>query len=192
MRTKSHVTMPAALSVDRDGAVALEFALIFPIMLTLFLGSFEIANLLMASLKTTAATEATADLVAQTRSQQPNIAVADVDSFYYAAGLIMTPYAKTGLQLAFAGVTYDASNNPQVLWHHEENGAAAITTAQLNITAEKTLLKGLGSGVDSLVMVQAKYTYTSPVSFVLGKTYTFTDTAYNRPRYVPTVTCTTC
>jgi hypothetical protein len=49
-----------------------------------------------------------------------------------------------------------------------------------------------GSGTDSLVMVQSLLTYNSPISWVLGSTYTLTDTAYNRPRYVLQVTCTAC
>jgi Flp pilus assembly protein TadG len=167
-------TSPRGLINGRDGAVAVEFALIFPVMLTLFLGSFELSNLYMANLKLTAATETVADLAAQT----PNLAPADIDSFNIAAGWVMTPYPSSGLKLAFAGISYDASSNPQVAWHREENGAAAITTGSL----DQALLKRLGSGGDSLVMVQSQYAYNSPISFVLGKTYTFTDTAYNLPR----------
>jgi Flp pilus assembly protein TadG len=181
-------TLRRGLIGGRDGTAALEFALIFPVLLTLFLGSFEVTNLYMANLKLTAATEAAADLAAQTRAQTPNLAPADIDSFNVAAGMVMTPYPRTALKLAFASVTYDASNNPLVLWHHEENSATAITTGSLN----SVLLKTLGSGTDSVIMVRAQYVYTSPIAFVLGQTYTFSDTAYNRPRYVPKLTCTTC
>jgi hypothetical protein len=40
--------------------------------------------------------------------------------------------------------------------------------------------------------VQSQITYSSPLSWVLGKTYTLADIAYNRPRYVLQITCTTC
>ena len=186
MRAKSRPTH--GLIDDRQGAVAVEFALIFPMMLTLFLGSFEVTNLLMANLKLTAATEAAADLASQTRANTPNLAPTDIDSFNTAAGLIMTPYASSGLKLAFAGLTYQVNGSPQVAWHYEENGATAITTASL----DSVTIEGLGSGSDTLIMVKATYSYTSPISFVLNKTYSFTDVAYNRPRYVLALTCTAC
>src|SRR6185312_9570744 len=42
---------------DRDGTVAVEFALILPILTTLFFGSFELSNLALAYLKVTDAAE---------------------------------------------------------------------------------------------------------------------------------------
>jgi Flp pilus assembly protein TadG len=186
--------MRRGLIDDRDGTAAVEFALLFPVMLTLFFGSFEISNLAMANLKLTAATESAADLVAQTRANTPNVAPSDIDNFSNAAAMVMAPYAKapysTGAKLAFADITFTAGGVAQVTWHHEENGATAITNASLN----QALLQPLnnGSGQDSLIMVQSQLIYNSPISWVLGKTYTLTDVAYNRPRYVLQVTCTTC
>jgi Flp pilus assembly protein TadG len=52
---------------DRSGVAAIEFALIFPVMLLLFIGSFETTNLVLASMKLEASAETAADLVAQTR-----------------------------------------------------------------------------------------------------------------------------
>jgi Flp pilus assembly protein TadG len=191
MRKGSRPTLPMLqreLILRREGTAAVEFALLMPVMLTLFFGAFEITNLLMVNLKLTAATEAAADLVAQTRSQTPNIAPSDIGNFTTAADLVITPYAASGLKLAYAGLTYNSNGNPQVAWHYEENGATAITTGALN----QTLLQGLGSGTASVIMVQSTYNYTSPFSWVLGTTYTLGDIAYNRPRYVTQVTCTTC
>jgi Flp pilus assembly protein TadG len=174
---------PRRLVDSRDGAVAVEFALIFPVMLTLFFGSFEVGNLLTANLKMTAAAEAAADLAASTTSLTP----AEIDSFNAAATLVLTPLAPSGLKLAFASVTYSGpGSTPVVAWHHEKNGAAPITSRGLDTA---TLVK-LGSG--SVILVQATYDYASPLSFVLNKTYTLTDKAYNRPRYVDAVSCYAC
>jgi Flp pilus assembly protein TadG len=48
---------------DQSGLAAVEFALIFPIMLLLFLGSFETTNLVLAYMKLEASAETAADLV---------------------------------------------------------------------------------------------------------------------------------
>src|SRR5580658_3804934 len=79
MRNLLHPAAPkrARLIDDRRGTAAIEFAFIFPVMLTLFFGSFEVTNLLMLNLKLTAATEDASDLLAQTRSSQNNVAPSD-------------------------------------------------------------------------------------------------------------------
>lgn len=178
-----HAAAARRLLDSRDGAVAIEFALIFPVMLTLFLGSFEVTNLLSANLKMTAATEAAADLAAGATSLTP----AQIDSFSAAATLIMSPLAPSGLRLAFASVVYSGpGSTPVVAWHHEQNGAAPITSHGL----DGATLEKLGSG--SVILVEATYDYSSPLSFVLSKTYSLTDKAYDRPRYVEEVSCGGC
>jgi Flp pilus assembly protein TadG len=52
---------------DRSGTAAVEFALVLPGLLTLSIGCYEAANLILADLKLEAAAETAADLVAQTR-----------------------------------------------------------------------------------------------------------------------------
>jgi Flp pilus assembly protein TadG len=183
------------LADDRRGTAAVEFALIFPVMLALFFGSFEITNLLMLNLKLTAATEDAADLLAQTRSNQNNVAVSDLTNYWTAATMEMSPYASApystvGLQLAFASVTFTGAGAAQVAWHHELNGATPISTASLPQATLQPLNNN--SGTDSVIMVQSNIVYKSPLSWVLGTSYTLADIAYNRPRYVLQITCTTC
>jgi len=185
--------LPYQLIADRDGAAAVEFALIFPVMFTLFMGSIEITNLMMANLKTTAATEAASDLLAQTRASANTSTKTTLDGYNAAAGMIMSPLSTTGLKLAFASITFDAAGTPSVAWHYEENSASAITTASLDSNTLRNLLENTTTPTsDSVVMVKATYVYSSPISFVLGTSYTFTDIAYNHPRYVPAVACTNC
>ena len=51
------------LQHDQSGLAAVEFAIILPIMLLLFLGSFETTNLVLAYMKLEASAETAADLV---------------------------------------------------------------------------------------------------------------------------------
>jgi Flp pilus assembly protein TadG len=173
----------------RDGTAAVEFALIFPLMLTLFFGSFELTSYVTANLKLSAATETAGDLVGQTRQQTPTITTSDIDNYTSAAGLVMTPLPLgPGLSLAYASIIYNAQGAPQVDWHWEEHGAPIITTGSLDAAT----LKKLGSGTDTIILVKAQYTYNSPFSWVLGKQYTIMETVYNRPRYVTKVLCSNC
>lgn len=55
------------LARDRSGVIAIEFALIVPIMLIIFFGSYEAASLVLAYMKLEDAAETAADLVAQAK-----------------------------------------------------------------------------------------------------------------------------
>lgn len=181
MRARRARTQPAGICRDAAGTVSVEFALLLPILLTLFFGCFEASNLVLADLKVVDATETAADLVAQTQIGNV-LQTADFNNFTSAAQQVLTPLPTTGttLQLAFASVTY-TTGTPVIDWHVEENGAAPIGLASIPANL------GANNSQDSVVVVRVKYSYTSPISYVLSKIYSLSSTAYNRPRYVACV-----
>jgi len=180
---RARTILPARAGVCRDaaGTVSVEFALLLPILLTLFFGCFEASNLLLADLKVVDATETTADLVAQTQIGNV-LQTADFNNFTSAAEQVLTPLPTAGatLQLAFASVTYN-KGSAVIDWHYEVNGAAPIGLASIPAGL------GTNNSPDSVVVVHVQYAYASPISYVLKKTYNLTSTAYNRPRYVACV-----
>lgn len=173
---------------ERDGTVAVEFAFVLPILLTLFFGSFELSNLALAYLKLNDAAETAADLVAQADVNQ-TLQTTDFANITNAAEQVLTPLP-TGseqLQVAYASVTYN-TGSPVIDWHVEENGAAPIVAGSIPNSQDLTKLGAASPGsTDSVVIVQLQYSYTSPLSFVIGKNYTLTKAAFNRPRNVDCV-----
>jgi Flp pilus assembly protein TadG len=168
---------------DRGGVAAVEFGLLLPLLLTLFIGSFETGNLLLAYMKTEQAAEMAADLVAQTA---PNYALQSTDftNITNAVDQALAPLPTGGLEIAFASVTYN-TGTPVIDWHTEINGAAAITINSLPNGVNASTIGNASSGsTDSIIVVQLTYPYTSPVSFVLNTNWTLTKAAFNRPRYV--------
>jgi Flp pilus assembly protein TadG len=175
---------------NREGTAAVEFAFILPLLLTLFLGSYELTNVLLADLKLTAATETAADLIAQTRTNVvlksktpfPN----DFDNITSAAIQVLTPLptGSNRLKIAYASVTYN-TGTPVIDWHVEKNGASPISISSFSGSQALTLLGNATPGSsDSVILVQAQYSYTSPISYVLRSNYTLSKVAFNRPRYV--------
>jgi Flp pilus assembly protein TadG len=165
------------LGRDAAGNVSVEFAVLLPVLLTLFFGCYEASNLLLATLKLEDATQTAADLAAQTQLGYV-LQTTDFGNFTSAAQQVMTPLpATTQLKIAYASVTYN-TGTPVIDWHYEVNGAAPITVASVPT--------GLGTNTsqDSVIVVSAQYAYTSPVSYVLNAAYTLSNTAYDRPRYV--------
>jgi Flp pilus assembly protein TadG len=183
------------LAPDQSGTVAVEFALLLPLMLTLFIASMAITNVVMAYMKVNAAAQTVADLIAQ---QQKTLADADVQDYSYAARGVMAPLPTSQvvagvttqiLKLSYASVVWanggpapstaggDASD-ANGSWHQEDGGtrisnASLITAANTVCTATTTDSSGnaVTATADcpdgqSVVIVQATYNYPMPFSFV--------------------------
>jgi Flp pilus assembly protein TadG len=173
------------LRYDQSGIAAVEFALILPIMLLLFLGSFETTNLVLAYMKLEASAETAADLVAQTRVNTV-LQSTDFTNITNAAKQVLSPLPTSGvlLKIAYASVTYN-TGSAVIDWHTEVNSATPITTATIPNNASLANLGNQASGsTDSVIIVTLTYSYSSPYTYMLSSSYTLTESAFNRPRYM--------
>jgi Flp pilus assembly protein TadG len=163
----------------RDGTALVEFALILPIMITLFMGVFEVTRVVAASMRLMNAAQSMADLVAEQSS------VSDTSSsmtdFCNGSKLTMTPLSGSSLKIAVASVT-NYSTGTKVDWNDTTCGNATAVSAATTLAAPL-----VPNTNDSVIIVQATYAYTSPISYVLASSFTLTQTAYARPRNVTTV-----
>ena len=73
---------------DRSGLAAVEFAMIFPMMVVMFFGVVELSAAIAVDRKATLVARTLSDLT----SQMASVADADLISFGQAAKAIMTPY----------------------------------------------------------------------------------------------------
>lgn len=102
---------------DRKGVGAVEFALIAPLLLFLYITAFELTIGLSVSKRTTRSTSTIADLVTQQTSVTPTwlATMKDVTASLFA------PYAPQNLLIKITGVTIDASGNPTVAWSWDQS-----------------------------------------------------------------------
>ena len=173
------------LARDQRGMAVVEFALLLPTLLTLFIGSYEAASLMLADQKLEAAAETAADLVAQTVVNTV-LQSSDFTNISNAVTQVMTPFDTSGtkLKIAYASITY-STGTAVIDWHKEVNSAPAISLAHLPNGATTGNLGTAATGSsDSLIVVQVTYSYSSPLSYVLNTAYTLSEAAMNRPRYV--------
>jgi len=184
-----HRLAPAIkIARDRSGTAAVEFALVLPGLPTLSIGCYEAANLILADLKLEAAAETAADLVAQTRVNTV-VQSTDFTNFTNAVKQVMTPYPTSGTQLkiAYASVTY-STGSPVINWHVEVNSATPISATSLPNSASAANLGDQTAGsTDSVIVAKLTYAYTSPISYTLNASYTLSEAALNRPRYMSCV-----
>ena len=165
---------------NQGGTALIEFALILPIMTTLFLGAFEVTRYVAADMRLANAAQVMADMVAQ----QTNVSdtSTSMTDFCNGAQDAMYPLAGASLKVAVASVTHTSSGTSQDWSDVTCNSATPIS----NSTG---LAAALTPNVnDSVIIVQATYAYTSPISYVLKSSYTLTQTSFARPRNVTTVT----
>jgi len=172
---------------DRRGVSALEFALIAPIMIAAYCGMSELSSALMTAQRNSHSASAVGDLAAQYQTLQ----LSDVNNIFAASTLIMQPFTATPLQLRLTSVTLQSGNKAVVDW--SEVSGAGISKYAVGATYAPTLPAGLlvNTG-DSIVISEADYAYTSPVTYTLPKLLNFSNIFYLRPRYGATIACTTC
>nr|WP_321985774.1 TadE/TadG family type IV pilus assembly protein [uncultured Lichenicoccus sp.] len=165
---------------DQHGVAALELALTAPLMLILFFGTVEVTQLIRVSNKLTLATQAIANIIG---GQNP-ATVLNVGNAYVGGEFVMTPFVNsTPLLATIASVTYDSSGNPsQLAWQITEGGASAMSVA-----TACSLAKGYGVGSDSVIIVQASYSYAAITHYILPSSYALSHVAYGRPRNVAAI-----
>jgi len=162
---------------DARGLAAVEFALIVPLMLTLYFGTLETSDALTASRRVTNVAQTAADLVAQVTT----VSSSDLTDIFAASTAILTPFDTSAVKITISSVVADSSNKTTVAWSSTYNGTARITNSAV------TLPTGLTSANTSVIMAEVTYTYTSPIATFITGPIVMTETAYLRPRRSVTV-----
>ncbi len=165
--------MPGALRFIRcrRGIMAVEFALILPFMMAALFGGFTATRLVRASMKSWNAAQSMADLI----SQQTSVTSAEISDFCAGGRLTLAPFTGS-LAFTVASVTNSATGTRAVDWQDTTCGGAQLGNA-LSLGTNYTPSLG-----DSVIIVQTKYTYAFPESYVLPSSITFTRLTYSRPR----------
>ncbi len=104
---------------------AVEFALILPLMMVLYMGTIEISQIITVDRKMSAMAGSLGDLVAQSNNK---ITTAQLNDYFQAVGLIMAPYPTANLKQLVTLVYVDSNGDTSVSWSVGYNGATAKTT----------------------------------------------------------------
>ncbi len=161
-----------------EGAAAVEFALIAPIVTTLFLGAVEMSQAFTVDRRAMQVATSTADLVARANA---SISQSEMTDIMKIGGYIMLPYSSSALETTVRNVTSSPTNaaSAKQSWYCTYNANGGGTnTCTCNVTAY-TLPTGLVGTNDSVVVAEVRYFYT-PLLFdvILKRTLTKTGSAY--------------
>lgn len=176
---------------DTRGAAAVEFALLLPVFLLIYVCVVEFSQAFMVQRRVSHATSQVADIVAQSGQVRVN----DLNGFFDIAKQIMSPFKAEPMQSRVSSIGINNRGQTVVLWSHGRNGLPAL---QVGRTA--TIPAGLISEPgDSVILSESVYGYDSPYdiavpgfpNFLAGIT-TFRREFYLRPREVVAVSCLDC
>src|SRR5688572_20381676 len=104
---------------DVRGVAAIEMAIIFPVMIVLYIGLVDVTNLLMVNRRVTLTTSTLADLVTQADS---SITTADIDGIFESARAIFEPLSVEGISLSLWDFRMQ-DGSPTKIWEYS-NGAS--------------------------------------------------------------------
>jgi Flp pilus assembly protein TadG len=163
------------------GTAAVEFAMVAPLMIAIYLGVVELTGLLLVDRKIIAATQTVADLV----SQESVISPTEVDDIIVAAQRIFDPYPSVTLTINIASVRFNTNS-----------GAAEIEWQRIvgNSNAGSTILTeaaGMGLPGEGVVIAYLTYQYTPLFGTLVTGTVSLNELSLLRPRRSPVVKCTT-
>lgn len=194
MQRASHLVMSGAMPIvtrfvaglcrlvtNRSGAAAIEFALLAPIFVVLYIGAVEFSDAFTAKRKVTTATSTLGDLI--TRSKE--ISNADMtDILESAPRAVLRPYRVTNNNLAIK-VTCAAIDQDKVataMWSEARNSKTD--------TAGSTIVVPTGVALPNskVVFVDVTYKYEPRIGrFIQGDTVDLNSNFYFKPREANTV-----
>jgi Flp pilus assembly protein TadG len=157
---------------DRRGVTAVEFAILLPLFLTLYIGSAEVMQGITIKHKVTLTAHAVADLSTQFTA----INDTDMSNVLNAASAIIAPYATSGLQATVSEIAIDGQGQATVVWSDSLNGTA------LTVGQSVTVPSALAQPNSYLILGQAQYAYNPTYGVVLTNTLTLSDQIFLLPR----------
>ena len=170
----------ARCRLDERGVSAVEFALLLPLLVTLYLGGVETSQGITIDRKVTLVARTVADL----SSQVTSISNSDMTNILAAASSVVAPYSTGNLKVTVSQVTIDANGRATITWSDTKNGTARTVGSTV------TLPTALNVASSSLIWSEVQYAYKPTVGYLITGTMTLKDQIYMRPRLSDSVTRT--
>lgn len=170
---------------DTRGVAAVEFAVILPVILMLFLGTIGVSTGVAVYRKVIILTRTLSDLI----SQAQKLEASDIPNAFNISSAVMAPYPSAPVQAKISQVYIE----PTTLVAKVKWGASLNATARgCNDVVTELVPDGIRIGGTYLIMSEVSYDYT-PVAGVTGgsfspPTFHLKDRTFTRPRETDSVT----
>lgn len=169
------------------GVAAIEFSMILPILLVLFLGSFDGGRAIAIYMKVRSATYSLAAI----SNQYTTIQSTDMASIMGAITQMMAPYSSAPAVIKISQISVSSKGVATVAWSASQGGTARALGSGVTIPS------ALAVDNSYLIFAEVSYTYTPMFGYFSAGAFTLSDNLYVAPRsssciiYVP-VTGSAC
>jgi Flp pilus assembly protein TadG len=153
-----------AFARSRSGLAAVEFALVLPIMLVIYVGMAEVTNAVSADRKLTLLSRTLADLVARGTT----ISNAEMQGIFLAAASVMHPFPASEAGMSVASVRVRSSDPTRGLVCWRETSGKNPPPIDDNVQVPD----GFRNPGTSYIMVRTSYAYQPAIGYALTGTVT--------------------
>jgi Flp pilus assembly protein TadG len=164
------------------GIAAVEFALIVPMLLLLFLASIDAGRAMAIYVKVRSATY-TLDAVT---NQYTTIHDSDMQQILGAAAVILSPYATSPVSVVVTQVSLDDKGNGTVSWSDTLNGTARAVNSPVTVPANIASSTPPNNACNTypcyFIFGEVKYVYTPMFGYFVTGPITLSDNLYMTPR----------
>lgn len=165
----------------KEGLAAVEFALLLPVMATLFFGVVEVSMALGCRADVANVASTVADLVAQ----ESTMTTADMTNVFSAANAILYPNSITPAKITVSSIVYNTTTQSltsgTVAWSCTQGGTARTTNSSVSLPS------GLMTANGSVIMSEITYSYQSVTMKILTSPIAMSNVFYTKPRRVSTI-----
>src|SRR5665213_156213 len=171
--TRCSRSLVARLTGAQDGIAAVEFALILPFMLLLFLGAVEISQAIAIKRLVTLTASTVANLVTQYPSISSTQQMPDILD---ASGWVLTPYPVANAAITVSLITVDSTGNGKVSW------SKALNASPRPVGQVIALPAALDIPNTSLILGETTYAYSAAIDFLSHGAFQLSSSVYMFPR----------
>ena len=156
-------------AADQDGAAAIEFALIFPVLFILHIGAAEALEVYEAQRDVAHIASAMADIVGQSRT----VTSSDLDDVMTASTSMIYPFPSSSLQQRVSSLSANATGSVSTDWSVKKAYGGTDTPG---------VPSGYLGANESVIVTDVIYDYNPTFGMFMPKTLRITRHAYVRPR----------
>tara|TARA_R110002072_G_scaffold165852_1_gene319091 strand:+ start:1379 stop:1906 length:528 start_codon:yes stop_codon:yes gene_type:complete len=157
-----------------EGMAAVEAAMVFPIMVVMLLGVFDLGNAILTNQKALRASQVVADLIARNGV----VSDQDIDDAIEAGRLAFEPLDSSSYGVDIISIRFDEDENSEIVWRETMNMSGVA-----NPLGDVDALKDVDEGV---VMVAVHYDFEPKFAKFLND-ISMNEVAFSRGRRSPVV-----
>lgn len=165
---------------SRRGVAAIEFAMVLPVLLVLFLATFDAGNAIAVYMKVRSG----AYTLAAITNQYQTIQSTDMTTITGATSAVFAPYPKAPGIVTITQIQATSATQAQVSWSYSPTSGYALAqgSAVSNLPANFAKNTCGNTYPCYLIMATVQYTYTPSFGYFITGPITLSDSVYATPR----------